>query len=143
MRLDRRNGLIADAMRRKVREARNPFLRNIARAVAQPLVDDGPDTVLGRFGGNRPHQLVREADVEGQLPAQVDAIARKINATRFQLALAWLLHQDGILAIPKAASEAHVIENHKVLDIQIPEQILGELDVLFPPPRNKSPLAIL
>jgi len=80
---------------------------------------------------------------QGRLPAKMDSIARKVNASRFQLALAWLLRQDGILVIPKAASEAHVIENRKALDIQIPEQILSELDALFPPPRNKSPLAIL
>lgn len=80
---------------------------------------------------------------QGRLPAQMDVIARKVNANRFQLALAWLLHQDGILVIPKAASEAHVIENRKALDIQIPEQILAELDALFPPPRNKSPLEML
>jgi diketogulonate reductase-like aldo/keto reductase len=80
---------------------------------------------------------------QGRLPAKMDSIARKVNANRFQLALAWLLHQDGILVIPKAASEAHVIENRKALDIQIPEQILSELDTLFPPPRNKLPLAIL
>jgi diketogulonate reductase-like aldo/keto reductase len=80
---------------------------------------------------------------QGRLPAQMDAIARKVNANRFQLALAWLLHQDGILVIPKAASEAHVIENRKALDIQIPEEILAELDALFPPPENKSPLEIL
>jgi diketogulonate reductase-like aldo/keto reductase len=80
---------------------------------------------------------------QGRLPAKVDSIARKVNANRFQLALAWLLHQDGIVAIPKAASEAHVIENRKALDVQIPEQILAELDALFPSPRNKSPLEIL
>ncbi|MBV8102034.1 MAG: aldo/keto reductase [Verrucomicrobia bacterium] len=80
---------------------------------------------------------------QGRLPAKVDSIARKANANRFQLALAWLLHQEGILVIPKAASEAHVIENHKASEIQIPGKILSELDALFPPPRNKSPLAIL
>jgi diketogulonate reductase-like aldo/keto reductase len=80
---------------------------------------------------------------QGRLPAKVDSIARKVNANRFQLALAWLLHQEGILVIPKAASEGHVIENRKALDMQIPEQILAELDALFPPPRNKSPLEIL
>ena len=80
---------------------------------------------------------------QGRVPAQMDAIARKVNANRFQLALAWLLHQDGILVIPKAASEAHVIENRKALDIQVPEQIFAELDALFPPPRNKSPLEML
>jgi len=80
---------------------------------------------------------------QGRLPAKMDAIARKVNANRFQLALAWLLHQDGILVIPKAASEAHVLENRKAFDIQIPEQVLSELDALFPPPRGESPLAML
>jgi diketogulonate reductase-like aldo/keto reductase len=80
---------------------------------------------------------------QGRLPAKMDTVARKVNATRFQLALAWLLHQDGVIAIPKSGSETHVIENRKALDIQIPEEILSELDVLFPPPRDKSPLAML
>ncbi|HYZ73931.1 MAG TPA: aldo/keto reductase [Chthoniobacterales bacterium] len=80
---------------------------------------------------------------QGRLSVQMDVIARKVNANRFQLALAWLLHQDGVLVIPKAASEAHVIENRKALDIEIPEPIFAELDALFPPPRNKSSLEIL
>jgi diketogulonate reductase-like aldo/keto reductase len=80
---------------------------------------------------------------QGRLPAKMDSIACKVNANRFQLALAWLLHQDGILVIPKAGSEAHVLENRKALDIQISEQILAELDALFPPPRSKSPLEML
>ena len=80
---------------------------------------------------------------QGRLPAKMDSVARKLNADRFQLALAWVLHQDGVIAIPKAASEVHVIENRKALDIQIPQEIQVELDGLFPPPRSKSPLAIL
>ena len=80
---------------------------------------------------------------QGRLPAKMDTVARKVNVNRFQLALAWLLHQDGVIAIPKSGSEAHVIENRKALDIQIPEEILSELDLLFPPPRDKSPLAML
>jgi len=80
---------------------------------------------------------------QGRLPAKMDSIARKVNGNRFQLALAWLLDQDGILVIPKAASEAHVIENRKASDIQISAQILSELDALFPPPRDKSPLSLL
>jgi diketogulonate reductase-like aldo/keto reductase len=79
---------------------------------------------------------------QGRLPAKMDSIARKVNGNRFQLALAWLLHQD-VLVIPKAASEAHVIENRKALDIQISEEIVSELNALFPPPTNKSALAML
>ena len=80
---------------------------------------------------------------QGRLHRKMDSVAGKINANRFQLALAWLLHQDDIVVIPKAASQAHVIENRKALNIQIPKEILSDLDALFPPPRGKSPLAVL
>ena len=80
---------------------------------------------------------------QGRLPEQMDSIARKVDANRFQLALAWLLHQDGVVTIPKAGSEAHVIENRKTLDIRITDEIEAELNSLFPPPGGKAPLAML
>ncbi|MGH8740502.1 MAG: aldo/keto reductase, partial [Burkholderiales bacterium] len=40
-------------------------------------------------------------------------IARRAGATPAQVALAWVLRQEGVVAIPKAASVAHVRENHK------------------------------
>jgi len=93
---------------------------------------------------NRKMPVMAYSPVEqGRLPAKMDSMARKVNANRFQLALAWLLHQDDVIVIPKAASEAHVIENRKALDIQIPKEVLSDLDVLFAPPRSKSPLAML
>ncbi|MFY9989178.1 MAG: aldo/keto reductase [Chthoniobacterales bacterium] len=80
---------------------------------------------------------------QGRLPAKMDSVARRLNANRFQLALAWLLRQEDVIVIPKAASEAHVIENRKALDIEIPKEIRAELEALFPPPRGKSRLAML
>ena len=80
---------------------------------------------------------------QGRLPANLDSIARKLSVSRFQLALAWVLHQEGVVAIPKAGNEAHVIENRKALDVRIPEETLAELDTLFPPPRSKSSLEML
>jgi diketogulonate reductase-like aldo/keto reductase len=80
---------------------------------------------------------------QGRLPAKMDTVVRKLNVNRFQLALAWLLRQEDIIVIPKAASEAHVIENRKALDIEIPKEIQAELEALFPPPRGKAPLAVL
>ena len=80
---------------------------------------------------------------QGQLPREMDSIANKAGANRFQLALARLLHHDGVVAIPKARSEAHVRENRKALDIKITDEIEAELSALFPPPRRKVPLAML
>ncbi len=51
-------------MRREMREPRNALLGNVGGAVASPLVDDGAQISLLRFGGNRAYQLIREADVE-------------------------------------------------------------------------------
>jgi diketogulonate reductase-like aldo/keto reductase len=80
---------------------------------------------------------------QGRLPTKMDSIARKLNVNRFQLALAWLLHQEDLIVIPKAGSEDHVIQNHKALEVQIPKELMTELDQLFPPPRGKSSLEML
>lgn len=70
-------------------------------------------------------------------------IARRLDATEAQVALAWLLARDGVLAIPKAGRIAHVRENRKAADLVLSPADLAELDAAFPPPRGPSPLAIL
>ena len=82
---------------------------------------------------------------QGALAAQpgLDAIARRLQATPAQVALAWLLAQPGTLAIPKAVREAHLRENLAAADLQLSADDLSELDALFPPPRRKQPLAML
>ncbi|MBM3481229.1 MAG: aldo/keto reductase, partial [Alphaproteobacteria bacterium] len=60
-----------------------------------------------------------------------------------QVALAWLLSRDGVLAIPKAGRVAHVRENRRAADIVLDAQDLAELDAAFPSPDGPSPLAIL
>jgi diketogulonate reductase-like aldo/keto reductase len=70
-------------------------------------------------------------------------VADRHGATPAQIALAWLTRQDGIVAIPKAASLAHVRENRAALDIVLTPQDLAELDRGFPPPRAAQPLDML
>jgi diketogulonate reductase-like aldo/keto reductase len=70
-------------------------------------------------------------------------IARRHSATPAQIALAWLLRQDGTIAIPKASRPEHVRENRGALDIVLTEEDLAALDRAFPPPRGKSPLGML
>jgi len=71
------------------------------------------------------------------------SIAARRDATPAQVALAWLLEQDGITSIPKAATAEHVRQNRAALDLELSAQDLGELDRAFPSPVGKRPLAIL
>ena len=70
-------------------------------------------------------------------------VARRRNATPAQIALAWLLRQDGTIVIPKAARADHMRENRGALDVVLSEEDLAALDRAFPPPRRKSSLGML
>lgn len=70
-------------------------------------------------------------------------LAARRGITPAQLALAWLLHQENIVVIPKAGRPEHVRENAAALDIALDAEDLAELDRAFPPPRGKRPLEML
>jgi diketogulonate reductase-like aldo/keto reductase len=70
-------------------------------------------------------------------------VAQRLNATPAQVALAWLLRQELLVAIPKAATPRHVRENHGALDIRFTDEDLAELDLVFPPPAGPRPLETL
>lgn len=67
-------------------------------------------------------------------------IAARHNATPAQIALAWVVRQPGVMAIPKASDVRHVAENFKSLSIRLDEEDMKALDTAFPPPRHKVPL---
>lgn len=68
---------------------------------------------------------------------ELKSIASRHNATAVQVALAWLLRQDGVIAIPKASSIAHVRENREAANLALTDEDLSELNRAFPPPRRK------
>jgi diketogulonate reductase-like aldo/keto reductase len=70
-------------------------------------------------------------------------IARRRGATPAQIALAWLLRQDGVIVIPKASHPEHVRENRGALEITLADEDLAALDRAFPPPKAKSSLDML
>src|SRR5262249_42960441 len=70
-------------------------------------------------------------------------IARRRNATPAQIALAWLLRQEGMIVIPKAARLEHVRDNRGALDVVLTNEDLAALDRAFPPPKGKSSLGML
>jgi diketogulonate reductase-like aldo/keto reductase len=65
------------------------------------------------------------------------------GATPAQVALAWVLRLEGIIAIPKASTLEHVRKNRGALDIRLTQMDLAALDRPFPPPRSKRPLEVL
>jgi diketogulonate reductase-like aldo/keto reductase len=76
-------------------------------------------------------------------PALMTVASRHGGATPAQVALAWVLRQEGICAIPRASKPAHVRENRAALDLRLTSQDLVDLDRAFPPPTRKQPLAML
>jgi diketogulonate reductase-like aldo/keto reductase len=70
-------------------------------------------------------------------------VGHRRNATPAQVALAWLLRQQGMIVIPKAARLEHVRDNRGALDVMLTEEDLASLDRAFPPPKAKSSLGML
>lgn len=60
-----------------------------------------------------------------------------------QLAIAWLLRQDSVIAIPKASTRQHLEDNFSALHCELDATILAALDGLFPPPIRATPLEML
>jgi diketogulonate reductase-like aldo/keto reductase len=70
-------------------------------------------------------------------------IAKRHEATPGQMALAWVLRQPNVIAIPKASTEAHVRDNAASLEIKLTKEDLADLDREFPPPTSKKSLPML
>ena len=70
-------------------------------------------------------------------------LAARRGVTPAQVALAWVLHQKGVVAIPKAADPRHVRENRAALDLKLSAAELAELDRAFPPPAHEQPLGMI
>ncbi len=68
---------------------------------------------------------------------------RRHGMTPAQAALAWLLAQDGIIAIPKTSHPDRLRENLGALEHPLGEEQRTELDRLFPPPTGPGTLEML
>jgi diketogulonate reductase-like aldo/keto reductase len=75
--------------------------------------------------------------------AALAKMARRLGATAAQLALARLLGQPGVVAIPKAVREAHLRDNLAAAELHLSAEDMAQIDRLHPPPRRKKPLAMI
>ncbi|WP_240623225.1 aldo/keto reductase [Brevundimonas lutea] len=82
---------------------------------------------------------------QGELPTSpgLSAVAGRHDATPFQVALAWVLRDPRIIAIPKAGDAAHVADNRRALDLSLTSEDLAAIDADFPAPTRKTRLAML
>lgn len=74
---------------------------------------------------------------------EIRRIADEHSATWAQIALAWVLRKERLIAIPKAGAPGHVKENRIALNIHLLQDELAALDRAFPPPSRKVPLEMI
>lgn len=70
----------------------------------------------------------------------VNDIAHAHRASAAQILLAWVVSHQGVIAIPKAASVAHVKQNAAALDITLSASELTALNNAYPAPKGKTAL---
>lgn len=79
---------------------------------------------------------------QGRLPDSpvLRRIADRYGASPRQVALAWVLRWEGVVAIPKSSSEDHVLDNSRARYIELSGRDLAEIDLAFPVPDRDVPL---
>lgn len=70
-------------------------------------------------------------------------VAARHEATPAQVALAWILRQNGVIAIPKAVHPEHVRLNAQAAQLQLEVGDLEALDQAFRAPQRKQRLAMV
>jgi pyridoxine 4-dehydrogenase len=69
--------------------------------------------------------------------ATLSDVAARLAATPMQVALAWLLQRSpNILVIPGTSSIEHLCENLKAITLQIPQQVVADLESIGRSPRQ-------
>lgn len=75
--------------------------------------------------------------------AHLQQIAQQKGISVAQVLLAWVIRQQGVLAIPKASSVAHVQQNAAALSINLTNEELSIIDRAFPAPQSKTALDVV
>jgi len=74
--------------------------------------------------------------------AKLAAIGAAQGLSAAQVALAWVLAQPGVVAIPKAVKAEHLRDNWAAAGHTLGAEALRQIDALFPPPTRKTALAM-
>jgi diketogulonate reductase-like aldo/keto reductase len=116
-----------------------------ANQVCYSLSERGVEFELLPWMHERGMPLMAYCPIDGGRLAKnlvLAALARSLDMTAAQLALAWLLVQADVMVIPKAGSDRHLLENWECRGKSLSAAMLSQLDALFPAPTRKHPLAM-
>ena len=116
----------------------NQILYNLSRR--------GPEWDLLPFCENQGVPVMAYSPLEqGRLQGDpaLDQVAARYGVNPLQIALAWVLARDNVMAIPKAVNHTHIDENIAALDIVLDAEDHAVLDAAFPPPSGPSYLEML
>ena len=118
--------------------ATNQILYNLSRR--------GPEFDLIPWCENHNIPVMAYAPIEqGRIMKNRDLLelAGKLNVAPSVLALAWVIRNPLMIAIPKTSSIKHLRENAKALAITLDHEVLQALDEIFLPPTRKQPLEVI
>ena len=68
-------------------------------------------------------------------------IGHRHRVSASSAALAWVLRQPNMIAIPMSASQPHLRENYLAAEVELSADDLVQIDAQFPPPKRKRRLA--
>ena len=120
--------------------------RCVTDQVYYSIAERGPAFSLAPWLRARGQALMAYSPIDqGALASDhaLAALAEARGVTAAQLALARLLAEPGVVAIPKAARETHLRENLAAASIVLSPGDIAAIDRLHPPPRRKTPLAMI
>ncbi|TXT66678.1 MAG: hypothetical protein BAJALOKI1v1_270010 [Promethearchaeota archaeon] len=63
-----------------------------------------------------------------KLKTKIEQLAKKYNCTSLQIALAWVINQENVIAIPRTSSPKHLQENATTAQIVLTEQEIESLN---------------
>jgi len=118
--------------------ATNQILYNLARR--------GPEFDLLPWCRARNVPIMAYSPIEqGALSKNHDLIriAKAYQATPAQLALAFLIRNGNVIAIPKTSSVHRARENRDTIALEVTDEDWAALDAVFPPPKAKKPLEMI
>ena len=121
--------------------------RIVTNEVLYNLVRRGVDHDLLPWMRRRHRPLIAYSPVEEGLLTHaahpvLAEVAKRHDATVAQVALAWVIRHGDVVAIPKAARVEHVRENRAAAELELTKRDLETIDESFPPPSERTPLAV-